>query len=78
VFGYYSGRSERLERIFDAPQRRYYDSAIKPGAEETFDPRRSELRRLFYVRESSRHVPLSMSSANDEKLSSCNGRRDWD
>ena len=51
VFGYYSGRSERLERIFDAPQRRYYDSAIKPGAEETFDPRQSELRRLFYVRE---------------------------
>jgi predicted ATPase len=51
VFGYYSGRSERLERIFDAPQRRYYEAAIKPGAEETVDPRQSELRRLFYVRE---------------------------
>jgi predicted ATPase len=51
VFGYYSGRSERLERIFDQPQKRYYDAAIKPGAEETIDPRQSELRRLFYVRE---------------------------
>jgi energy-coupling factor transporter ATP-binding protein EcfA2 len=51
VFGYYSGRSERLERIFDPPQRRYYDAAIKPGAEETVDPRQSEMRRLFYVRE---------------------------
>ncbi len=51
VFGYYSGSSERLERIFDQPQRRYYDAAIKPGAEETVDPRQSELRRLFYVRE---------------------------
>jgi predicted ATPase len=51
VFGYYSGRSERLERIFDPPQRRYYEAAIKPGAEETVDPRQSELRRLFYVRE---------------------------
>jgi energy-coupling factor transporter ATP-binding protein EcfA2 len=51
VFGYYSGRSDRLERIFDPPQRRYYEAAIKPGAEETVDPRRSELRRLFYVRE---------------------------
>jgi predicted ATPase len=51
VFGYYSGRSERLERIFDSPQRRYYEAAIRPGAEETVDPRQSELRRLFYVRE---------------------------
>jgi predicted ATPase len=51
VFGYYSGRSERLERIFDQPQKRYYETAIKPGAEETVDPRQSELRRLFYVRE---------------------------
>jgi len=51
VFGYYSGRSERLERIFDLPQRRYYEAAIKPGAEETVDPRQSEMRRLFYVRE---------------------------
>ena len=50
VFGYYSGRSDRLERIFDPPQRRYYEAAIKPGAEETVDPRQSELRRLFYVR----------------------------
>jgi predicted ATPase len=51
VFGYYSGRSERLERIFDTPQRRYYEAAIKPGAEDIVDPRHSELRRLFYVRE---------------------------
>ena len=51
VFGYYSGRSESLERIFDQPQKRYYDAAIKPGAEETVNPRRTELRRLFYVRE---------------------------
>jgi predicted ATPase len=51
VFGYYSGRSDRLERIFDSPQRRYYEAAIKPGADETVDPRQSELRRLFYVRE---------------------------
>jgi hypothetical protein len=33
------------------PQRRYYEAAIRPGAEETVDPRQSELRRLFYVRE---------------------------
>ena len=51
VFGYYSGRSERLERIFDIPQRRYYEAAIKAGADESVDPRQSELRRLFYVRE---------------------------
>jgi hypothetical protein len=51
VFGYYSGTSERLQAIFDPPQRRYYDAAITPGADEKLDPRQSELRRLFYVRE---------------------------
>lgn len=51
VFGYYSGTSDRLQLIFDAPQRRYYDAAITPGADEKLDPRQSELRRLFYVRE---------------------------
>lgn len=51
VFGYYSGHSDRLQVIFDPPQRRYYDAAIAPGAEERLDPRRSELRRLFFVRE---------------------------
>ena len=51
VFGYYSGSSERLQAIFDAPQRKYYEAAIAPGAETRIDPRKSELRRLFYVRE---------------------------
>lgn len=51
VFGYYSGSSDRLQSIFDPPQRRFYDAAIEPGADERLDPRRSELRRLFYVRE---------------------------
>ena len=51
VFGYYSGESDRLRRIFDAPQKRFYDAAIEAGADEELDPRTSELRRLFYVRE---------------------------
>ena len=51
MFGYYSGWSDRLERIFDQPQKRYYDAAIKPGAEATVRPPPVELRRLFYVRE---------------------------
>lgn len=51
VFGYYSGSSYRLQEIFDPPQKRYYDAAIEAGADEKLDPRASELRRLFYVRE---------------------------
>jgi predicted ATPase len=51
VFGYYSGASERLQAIFDPPQRTYYEAAIEAGAETRLDPRRSELRRLFFVRE---------------------------
>lgn len=51
VFGYYSGESDRFRKIFDPPQKRYYDAAIEPGADEELDPRTSELRRLFYVRE---------------------------
>jgi predicted ATPase len=51
VFGYYSGESDRFRKIFDPPQKRYYDAAIEPGADEKLDPRTSELRRLFYVRE---------------------------
>ena len=51
VFGYYSGSSERLREIFDPPQRRYYDKAIEAGAETRLDPRGSDLRRLFFVRE---------------------------
>lgn len=51
VFGYYSGSSNRLQEIFDPPQKRYYDAAIEAGADEMLDPRATELRRLFYVRE---------------------------
>jgi predicted ATPase len=51
VFGYYSGSSERLREIFDPPQRRYYDKAIEAGAESRLDPRGTELRRLFFVRD---------------------------
>ncbi|MFI7803313.1 DNA replication and repair protein RecF [Pseudomonas sp. DD1] len=51
VFGYYSGESNRFRDIFDLPQRRYYDAAIEAGAEEHIDPLKSEIRRLFYVRE---------------------------
>lgn len=51
VFGYYSGESDRFRDIFDLPQRRYYDAAIEAGAEDYIDPLKSEIRRLFYVRE---------------------------
>lgn len=51
VFGYYSGESDRFRNIFDPPQKRFYDAAIEPGADECLDPRTSSLRRLFYVRE---------------------------
>jgi ABC-type multidrug transport system ATPase subunit len=49
VFGYYSGGSRRLEKLFDSHQRRYYD-AIKIN-EDLEDCRRALTeRRLFYCR----------------------------
>src|SRR5712692_7757758 len=49
VFGYYSGGSRRLEKLFDSHQRRYYD-AIKLN-DNPDDCRRALLeRRLFYCR----------------------------
>ena len=49
VFGYYSGGSRRLERLFDAHQRRYYDSIkLNENAEECRDALGQ--RRLFYCR----------------------------
>lgn len=49
VFGYYSGGSRRLERFFDAHQRRYYD-AIKLSEDETACSEALSDRRLFYCR----------------------------
>lgn len=49
VFGYYSGGSRRLEKLFDSHQRRYYD-AIKIN-EDLEDCRQALAdRRLFYCR----------------------------
>ena len=49
VFGYYSGGSRRLEKLFDSHQRRYYD-AIKTN-DDLDDCRRAQAeRRLFYCR----------------------------
>lgn len=49
VFGYYSGGSRRLEKLFDSHQRRYYD-AIKTN-DDLDDCRRALAeRRLFYCR----------------------------
>jgi len=49
VFGYYSGGSRRLEKLFDSHQRRYYD-AIKTN--DNLEECRHALddRRLFYCR----------------------------
>ncbi len=49
VFGYYSGSSRRLESLFDAHQRRYYD-AIKRESDEAACFRAQADRRLFYGR----------------------------
>ena len=49
VFGYYSGSSRRLESLFDAHQRRYYD-AIKRESDEEACSRAQAERRLFYGR----------------------------
>lgn len=42
VFAYYSGPSQRMERIFDKHQKQFYDALLK-GADETLRP-------LFYCR----------------------------
>jgi len=49
VFGYYSGGSRRLEALFDAHQRRYYDD-IKLESDEAACARAQTERRLFYGR----------------------------
>lgn len=49
VFGYYSGGSRRLESLFDAHQRRYYD-AIKLEENVEACARAQAERRLFYGR----------------------------
>lgn len=49
VFGYYSGGSRRLERLFDSHQRRYYD-AIKLNDDEAECRAALVERRLFYCR----------------------------
>lgn len=49
VFGYYSGGSRRLESLFDAHQRRYYDD-IKRETDEKACARAQAERRLFYGR----------------------------
>lgn len=51
VFGYYSGSSDRLQTVFDPPQRSFYEAAIEAGAEKVLNPRHTGLRRLFFVRE---------------------------
>ncbi|MFG3553375.1 AAA family ATPase [Micromonospora sp. NPDC047557] len=51
VFGYYSGPSDRLKRVFEKHQERFYSAIIKPldksGRSTRRDP--NELRRLFYA-----------------------------
>jgi len=49
VFGYYSGGSRRLERLFDTHQRRYYD-AIKRNSDSLACEQALLERRLFYCR----------------------------
>lgn len=49
VFGYYSGGSRRLEKLFDSHQRRYYD-AIKKDTDEDAYRQSLKNRRLFYCR----------------------------
>jgi len=49
VFGYYSGGSRRLESLFDAHQRRYYD-AIKLEEKPGLVAKAQADRRLFYCR----------------------------
>ena len=49
IFGYYSGGSRRLEKIFDSHQQRYYN-AIKRNDDADDCRRASTERRLFYCR----------------------------
>lgn len=49
VFGYYSGGSRRLESLFDAHQRGYYDD-IKLEEDHALVAKAQESRRLFYCR----------------------------
>ena len=49
VFGYYSGGSRRLERLFDSHQRRYYDKIKRNDDEQECRDALTE-RRLFYCR----------------------------
>lgn len=49
VFGYYSGGSRRLESLFDAHQRRYYDD-IKLKEDPALIAKAQAERRLFYCR----------------------------
>jgi ABC-type cobalamin/Fe3+-siderophores transport system ATPase subunit len=49
IFGYYSGSSRRLEKLFDSHQRRYYD-AIKHNDDAASCQQALEARRLFYCR----------------------------
>jgi predicted ATPase len=49
VFGYYSGGSRRLEKLFDSHQRRYYD-AIKRNNDADKCRQALNERRLFYCR----------------------------
>ncbi len=49
VFGYYSGGSRRLEKLFDSHQRRYYD-AIKTNDDAEQCQQALAERRLFYCR----------------------------
>ena len=49
IFGYYSGTSRRLERLFDSHQRRYYDK-IKLNDDLDACRQAARMRRLFYCR----------------------------
>lgn len=49
IFGYYSGVSRRLEKLFDSHQRRYYD-AIKTNDNSEACQQALSKRRLFYCR----------------------------
>lgn len=49
VFGYYSGGSRRLERLFDPHQRRYYDKIKRNSSSAECEEALLE-RRLFYCR----------------------------
>lgn len=49
VFGYYSGSSPRLERVFEEHQRRYYRAIVEEGSSSLYE-RAAHDRRLFYSR----------------------------